>query len=168
MPVFLAQQEQQKGYLKGRRVIVFTCIARSFKLSKWPIVDLPATSGDRAATGPAAADGPVIARGVVNEVSPRPAKGADYPNYVMSVYVTKLVDEKGQVVGAGDAVVRILAMKNRQILPIAAVQTGAALKLKLLPLSVGEAQYPRVMTGVLPTADLNIKKRAYWAEVAEP
>jgi hypothetical protein len=40
MPVLMAQEDRDGGYLKGRRVVVWTCIGRSFKQSKWPIVDL--------------------------------------------------------------------------------------------------------------------------------
>jgi hypothetical protein len=167
MPVVLAQEERDNGYLKGRRVIVFTCIARSFDHTKWQVADLPPPPGAAATSARAAmpAEG-LVARGTVSEVSGRPSTKADYPDFIMSLYLTGLADERGRPIGRGDAVARVLAMKDRRLLAAAGLQVGQQVAVRLLAWDSVKTRYERTMTGTLPTTALNLQKELYWAELA--
>ena len=162
MPVELARAARGKGYLEGRRVVVWTFAGRFFAREKWPVADLPG-----AAKAAPEVHG-VVATGRVAALSPRPPEDAPYPDYVMKLYLVELVDEEGRPVGEGDGVVRVVAMKAKKILPIAAVREGDRLRVRLTSWSAVEEKYERTMTGTLDETRLELEKPHYWGEpVAE-
>lgn len=164
VPLELAKLEKDKGYLKGRRVVIWTFCTRMFVAAKWPMVDLP--TAQVAATQ--LANQAVVARGEVAAMSAAPAKDAPYPNYIMSFHVVGLTDEAGKpLAGGGDAVVRVLALKDRKALPAAEFAKGQKLRLKLVPWDTVRKQHGTIMVGTLSDAQLEVDKPLYWAETAE-
>jgi hypothetical protein len=86
----------------------------------------------------------------------------------MSIHVTKLVDDDGKQIGDGNAVLRILAMKGRQLLPAAKLCGGQEVTVRLTRWQTVKDKHAKVMTGILPTTDLNLNKPLYWAELVSP
>ena len=146
------------GHLKGRRVIVWTFNDRMLPLTAgknaWAKVDL--TEQAAALTTTAAA--PVAAARSVTvtlgEVSAPPSKEAPYAHYYLLAY------SKDQ-----DAVLHILAMHNRKILPTAALQPGDKIQVRLSPWSAVAKTHGRIQSGTLPTVQLQINKPHYLAEI---
>jgi hypothetical protein len=166
MPVLMAQEDRDGAYLKGRRVVIWTCIARSFKQSKWPIVDLVKRSETGSASGKVLVG--VTAKGTVADVSNRPHANPPYDNFLMEIYVKGLVDDKGRPVGEGDGVVRFFALRARKRLPEAEMQKGQQVTVKLSSWSFVKAQYGKIMTGTLSDVEAALDKPRYFGEMMNP
>ena len=154
---------------------------------KWPVLNLPGVDQARVNAAPlvtsvtpagvsdsagavAAASGrdngaAAMVSGVVTEISDPPSRGAPYPHFLMKFYLTRLSGADGRPVGEGDGVAHVLAMHNRNILPVARTAKGATLNLRLVPWSTVEQRYGKLQTGSLPTVQLEIDKRLYWGEL---
>ena len=152
----LAKRDRESGYLKGRRVIVYSFVARPLLDGKWPMVRIDGQSVAGAAATRAV--GRVIA------LAPRPRVDADYPDYVLKVHVADLKDEQGRPVGGGEAMVRVLAMKDRKLLPAAGLGVGDTVRFDLLPWKQLEPTWGRTMTGSLPELDVELNKSDFWGE----
>ncbi|MGD0896203.1 MAG: hypothetical protein ABR915_00120 [Thermoguttaceae bacterium] len=166
MPVAMAQLEKERGFLAGRRVVIWSFTERSFPRARdqvWPVVSLPEVAGRK----PAATVTRIEARATVAMAGLPPAKNAPYAHYIMRLYVTDLVDAGGKKIGTGDGVLRILAMRHRIILPIAKAAKGDGLAVKLTSWAEVQAKYGKIQSEALPDIDLEIDKPHYWAELPD-
>ena len=162
MPAELANREARGGFLKGRRVVVWTVRGRCLAEKGWQAVDLVGQPAP-AAAGPVL--GGVAATGRVADLSDPPPKDPPYPHYIMLLYVKELKDGKGAPIGEGDGVVRVLAMRDRRHLPIAAVKKGDTLSMRLTSWSPVKGRYEKIMAGVLADVPVATRRPEYWAEV---
>jgi hypothetical protein len=170
MPAELAAAEKRNGYLRGRRVIVWTFTERSLltRGKEWQLVNLPPPSTTSPKPEkPEAVVKDLLASGVVVESSLPPEKNANYAHYIMRFYVKDLVDANGQKVGPGDGIVRILAMRDREHLPVVNTKPGDRLKLRLTAWSQVRAQYGRIESRPIETAQLEAEKPHYWGVVVD-
>ncbi len=161
-------REAPKGYLKGRRVLVWTFTGRTFRVrerdkgEQWQPVDVPA--GRSAATDVKPVRG-VKASGTVAALSAPPQTDAPYANYIMKLHLADLVDEKGGPVGTGEGVVHVLAMRERKELPIARIEKGARLDVRLTSWDLVEERFAQIMTGMLVPVRIETDRPHYWGEV---
>jgi len=149
LPTKLAQQPK---YATNRRVLVWTFNDKMLAKAKWTKVALPAAAGRTGTPPVASVDGEVTV--TIAEVSAPPPKNAPYPNYYLLAY------SKDR-----DAVLHILAMHQRKILPAASLKPGDQIKVKLTPWSKVAKTHGRIQTGTLPTTSLQITKPHYLAEI---
>jgi hypothetical protein len=145
LPVKLAQEPK---YATNRRVLVWTFNDKMLAKAKWTKAELPA-----ATASPAAATETKTVTATITEVSAPPPKNAPYPNYYLLAY------SKDQ-----DAVLHILAMYQRKILPSATLRPGDKIEVKLSPWPA--KTHGRIQSGTLPTVELQIRKAHYLAEIA--
>jgi hypothetical protein len=153
LPVKLAGRP---GWLADRRVVVWTFNDKMLPLASgrggWVKAKLPAAEAgpaDAAATGDAK-----VVTATIAEVSAPPPKDAPYPHYYLVAYAKDV-----------DAVLHILAMRHRQILPAATLQPGDKIEVKLTPWKIVEKTHGRIQSGTLPTVELQITKPHYLAEM---
>ncbi len=165
VPVEIARAEREKGYLEGRRVLVWTFTDRGLKLREkdrpWPTAVLPSRSGD----APLVRD--VEATGTVVAASPPPPENPPYDAFARKLHLKDLTDANGKPVGTGEGVVRVLALKDRKPLPIAAVKAGDRLTLRLTSWSEVADRFDKIMSGVLEDAQLEAEADHYWGEIAK-
>lgn len=153
--------------LAGKKVVVWEFADREFSWGDWVPVQLPEPKAG-VSKHPEPDTGTnltVSVSGVVAQVSSRPEKGAVYSDYMMKLYVTGLKDDAGRKFGEGDAVIHVLGMKNREILPIASVQSGDVVRFRIRKWDEVESRYGRLKTGSLPDVLLEIEKPLYWGLV---
>jgi hypothetical protein len=173
MPVTMAQLEKERGFLKGRRVVLWTFTERSFprKELAWPVANLPGGAAQQPADAPAAQKpGPsqaVPALATIAAAGLPPAKNAPYAHYIMRFYATDLVGADGKKIGTGDAVLRILAMRHRVILSVAKAAKGEKLSVKLTPWAEVRAKYGKIQSEALTDVELEVHKPHFWAELPD-
>ena len=153
--------------LGQRRVIIATYTERALAprtgKSKWPIVDLPGAKATPEAPGQIAAG--TEATGTVASLSEPPDAKANYPFYGMTVHLTGLTDAAGKPIGDGDAMVVVLAMRDRKILPVASTKKGDKLKVRLTPWQQAKETVGRLQRGQLPDLQLELHETLYWGEL---
>ena len=162
MPVELARRARDPKFLEGRKVIVWTFCSRSFVAGKWAKVDLPGGAVARQPRLEAQA-----ARATVSDLSQRPATDADYPNFIMKLQVKDLKTPDGRAIGDGRAVLYILAMKDRTLLPAARIDKGQALTLRLTDWESVRAAWGKTHAGTLDDDTAERDWPVYWVELAE-
>jgi len=158
MPVELARRGE--AFLKGRRVIVWTVRGRCLSEGGWCTVDL---SGKRKSPQPLVTD--ATATCVVADVSAPPRRDAPYVHYVIQVQVKDLADGRKRPIGDGQGVLHILAMRDRKLLPAAAVKKGDTLAVKLTTWSALEGKYGKINTAEISDVELAAGLAHYWAEL---
>jgi hypothetical protein len=146
LPVKLAQEPT---YATNRRVLVWTFNDKMLAKARWVKAELPATTA-----APAVVAEVKTVTATITEVSAPPLKNAPYPNYYLLAYA------KDQ-----DAVLHILAMYQRKILPAATLRPGDKIEVTLTPWSKVAKTHGRIQSGRLPTVELQIKKPHYLAEI---
>jgi hypothetical protein len=159
VPVELARLERSGGYLQGRRVVVWTFVTRSLLTDSWRKATLP---------GGASSQGDDIesarATCVVEEVSPRPRTDADYPDYVMKLRAGKLTGPNAKPLAGGQAVVHVLAMKDRKLLEVAKVRVGDRLEMTVTSWSKVQDTHGRTASGSLDDPETEASLPHLWAE----
>ncbi len=159
VPVELARLERSKGYLQGRRVVVWTFVTRSLLTDTWRKATLPGGASD-----PGDDIASARAAGVVEEISPRPRTDADYPDYVMKLRVGKLTGPDAKALAGGQAVVHVLAMKDRKLLEAAKVRVGERLEMTVTSWSKVEGTHGRTASGSLDDPETEASLPHLWGE----
>jgi hypothetical protein len=153
-----------RNRLKDKSVVVWVFAARELTVGNWKIID-PILGEVRAVRAK-----PEIVTGwrevacKVEDVSNRPRKDVPYKNFIMKLFVTDMVDADGNKVDEGDGVIRVFGMRDRKILPVAQVQKGAKLSLKIRLWEDVETKYRRIKVGALSDEMLELEKELYWSE----
>ncbi len=164
----IPQHVARDRFLDQRRVVIIHYSERMIETrpdrrAAWPIVNLPGAEAAPQAAGPAGAPRvqnlPV--RGTVAQVSNPPDEDAPYPHYLMKLYVEDL-SFAGAPLGPGDGVVHVLAMHNRKVLPVASIEEGEQVSLRLTTWSQVEDRYGALNTASLPDVELELQKPLYW------
>jgi hypothetical protein len=158
MPLELAKRGPD--FLNARRVIVWTTRGRCLAEGGWCAVDL---SGKRKSPQPLVQSS--AATCVAGEVAQRPKRDAAYAHYVMQVRVKELKDARGRPIGDGEAILHVLAMKDRKLLAAAGVEKGQKLELKLTTWALVEGKYGKINTGELEDVAAAASLARYWAEM---
>ncbi len=158
MPVELARRHRERDDLEGRRVVIWTFAGRHFQRDDWRMVHLqPPRSLDEPARE-------LAARGRIAALSDRPRTDAAYPDFIMKLHVKNLVDAEGRAIGDGEAVVRIAAMRERELLPAAELEAGDGVDLALTSWSLVEDDHGQTATGSLPDPTVELAHPHFWAE----
>ncbi|MFP4354346.1 MAG: alginate O-acetyltransferase AlgX-related protein [Phycisphaerae bacterium] len=163
MPAELARRAAKGDYLQGRKVIIWTHAGRFLTIAKWQKVDLP---GQQIATdGKAPSLFQADATAVVQAVSERPSKDADYPHFVMKLLVKDVKGAEGKEIVPAQAVLRILAMQDRKFTDAATIKPGQTIRAKLTSFSAVEKQWGKIQTGQLEDRQAELAAPEYWAEL---
>ena len=151
--------------LIGKRAVIWQFATRELSQGDWKLVELrgPGRDPDGGIAPSLPVEGLPVT-GTVAAVSERPEKDASYKDFVMKLYVTDIRDGTGQPVGEGDGVVHVLSMKDRKLLPTAAVREGARVAIRLRAWRDMEEKYGSLKTGSLDDIMLEIEKELYWGE----
>lgn len=152
-----------KNRLAGKKVVIWQFSARELAIGDWKLIDLVLGDARADATSVGPAEG-VRVTATVSDVSNRPEKGAVYKDFVMKLYVTGMTTVGGDTFGDGDGVVHIFGMRARKILPIAAIQSGARVTLRVCPWEDVAKRYGTMKAGSLGDMMLEIDKTLYWGE----
>ncbi len=158
LPVELARRQRERHELEGRRVVIWTFAGRHFQRDDWRMVHLEP---------PRTLDEPIrdlAARGRIAALSDRPRTDAAYPDFIMKLHVKDLVDTEGRAIGDGEAVVRIAAMHQRELLPAAELEAGETVELMLTSWSLVEDDHGQTATGSLPDPTVELAHPHFWAE----
>ena len=152
--------------LKGKRVVIWEFAARELSMGDWKLIDLRLNRelGDAGLTQSLTGTSARVT-GTVASLSERPRNDATYKDFVMKLYITDMVGENGAVYADGDGVVHVMAMRNRKILPVAALRTGARVTMSVRRWEEVASRYESLKTGALNDIMLEIDKALYWAEV---
>ncbi|MFP4054031.1 MAG: alginate O-acetyltransferase AlgX-related protein [Phycisphaerae bacterium] len=161
VPVELASRQKRGDFLDGRRVLVWVVRGRSLVEKNWQPADLP---GKPSTARPERVRGK-RATGKVVATSAAPDKDSEYPDYVMKLQVTDLVDADGWTIRDGSAVVRVLAMKDRRIRSAAGIEPGQTVTLELTTWSAMEPVWGTTRTGGLPDVESETDLPQYWGEL---
>jgi hypothetical protein len=161
VPVELASRQKRGDFLAGRRVLVWVVRGRSLVEKNWQPADLP---GKPQQARPERVQGK-RATGKVLATSDAPDSGSEYPDYVMKLHLTELVDADGWAIRDGSAVVRVAAMKDRNILPAAKIQPGDTVTLELTTWSAMEPTWGTIRTGSLPDVKAETELPQFWGEL---
>jgi hypothetical protein len=161
------------GNLRRLRVVILSCTERTLMMGKgdnWPLVDLPiakeAVAGmEKAEAAAAAVKAGTPAVGTIESLSPPPDPKSVYPHYVMAFHVKDLKDADGKALPAPEAVVHVLAMHSRKILPVASLEKGKELRVNLTPWSEVQDTYARVHGGSLSDPTAEITNPHFWGVV---
>ncbi len=162
VPVELASRQKRTDFLAGRRVIVWTVRGRSLVEKNWRPAELarkPGKAADEAIHG-------MRAQATVEAVSPGPRPDSEYADYIMKLQVKDLRDADGWgAIREGQAVVRVLAMKDHEVLPAAAITPGQTVSLKLTSWAAMEPTWGRTHTGSLDDTQAETELPQFWAEL---
>lgn len=120
--------------LSGKKLVIWEFAARELAEGNWKLIDLP--------TGPAireTASGLLVlkpgqqlrASGVIKEISEAPSPSAPYSDHVMAFHVIGIVPSSGQRAAGNEALVYMLAMHERRLLPPANLKAGDKVQLDL-------------------------------------
>lgn len=164
LAVDLARGEDR---LAGKKVVVWQFADRELSQGDWKLIALPEGSDIRTRTTPAL-EGAVEVTGVVAAVSEAPRRDATYADFIMKFHVTKLKRADGEPFGAGDGLVHARAMRNRVILPVAALRPGARVRARIVDWTAVEDLYGALKSGSMDDDMLELEKDYYYAEVIEP
>lgn len=152
--------------LAGKRLVVWEFAARELAVGNWKLIDLKLGAGPpEIAVEPSSG---TLVTGLVVEVSDRPRTGVPYKDFLMKLHLTNMKDEQGATFGSGEGVVHVTAMRNRVVLPIAAVKAAASTTLRLSPWANVKGRYERWTTGTFDDVMMEVGKTLYWGEPAAP
>jgi alginate O-acetyltransferase complex protein AlgJ len=105
--------------------------------------------------------------GSIAAVSEGPRRDAPYADFVLKWHVRDLRDADGNAVaGLPEAVVLTLGMRQRTILPSAALRPGIRVDLAVRPWSTVEAQYGKLNAGTLDDPMVELELPLLWADSA--
>ena len=82
----------------------------------------------------------------------------------MKLYITGMVDGDGNKYASGDGVVHFFGMRNREILPVAAIQPGTKVNLRIQPWGPAMKRFGKMKQGTLDDMMLEMDKTLYWGE----
>jgi hypothetical protein len=164
LAIALARGEDR---LDGKKVVVWQFAARELSQGDWKLIALPDDSEIRARTTPAL-EGAVEITGVVAAVSEAPRRDATYADFIMKFHVTELTQADGESFGEGDGLVHVRAMRNRVILPVAALRPGARVRARIVDWAAVRDRYGALKSGSMDDDMLELEKEYYYAEVIEP
>lgn len=156
--LLLAQElAQGRDRLAGVRVVVWEFACRELAGGDWRPITLPAVAPPRAV-----ATGTVEITGTVAAASEPPRTDSDYPDFVMTLHLTGIHGDSPGL--PKDAVVRVLAMRQRQVLPIAAAGPGSSVRLRLRPWAEASADYGRLSGSALHDVELMLRPEQWFGE----
>jgi alginate O-acetyltransferase complex protein AlgJ len=150
--------------LAGKKVVVWEFAARECALGDWQVLDLPTVDVQVSDESPGADASIVEVSGRVLDVSGRPEKGAVYKNFIMKLHMGEMKRSDGSTYDDGEGVVHVMAMKNREILPIANIHKGDQLTLFIQPWDKVRAQFESMKSGLLPDEEVELLSTLYWGE----
>ncbi|MCC5829419.1 MAG: hypothetical protein JJU36_08225 [Phycisphaeraceae bacterium] len=164
LPVELARRHREGRFLEGRRVVVWTFVGRHLERGRWVKLDLP----DRPALAQVDLHRlPATGRIASMAAPPDDPRTAVYTDYVRTVHLKDLKDDAGNVLGDGQAVVRVLAMRDRRHLPPATWRADQEVKLRLSSWNRFEGRFGTVETGSLPDEQVELTLPLFWGERIE-
>lgn len=155
--------------LAGKKVVVWQFAARELSQGDWKLITLPEVTARRPRPNPdAITGGAVDVTGVVAAVSEAPRRDATYADFIMKFHVTELKRADGEPFGAGDGLVHARAMRNRVILPVAALRPGARVRARIVDWTTVEDLYGALKSGSMDDDMLELEKDYYYAEILDP
>jgi len=161
VPVELAKRQRGDKLLEGKKVVVMTFNARMFSAQVWRMADIfEDGAADTLKLEDAAATGKITA------VSEGPKTDAPYPHYISKWIVSDLKDAEGEAIGDGEAIVHVMTMQDRRLLPTTKFKAGDAVSLKLTSWSLVEDKHCTLATAVLDDLEAELNLPHVWTSHA--
>lgn len=145
--------------LRGKRFVVWSFAARDLMRGEWPLLDVsPSTAAGRRAdeVWPGGA-----ARVRILEVSSPPDVEGPYPD-ALGVVGAERLDSSGGVIGT--VLLQGWVMRDREILPFAALRPGQTLDLNLVPWERKSAEEPDLSSVQVVNDIDDYESPMYWVE----
>lgn len=157
----MLQTEQKKGRnrLAGKKVVIWEFAMRELTQGNWTPLDMTNLACEQSSsflTLPDTASLLVKATIEDRSASPHPDK-VTYADHVIALHLTDLTDEEGNPLQK-EALVYMLAMKNRQLTPAASLRTGDVITLKLESWQLHEAEEGAYNRNELDNSDLLLEE----------
>lgn len=154
-----------KDRLAGKRIVVWQFAMRELTQGDWRPLDM--TLGERldeTSFLAVAENSPIEIEGVVEDISPVPHPDeVTYADHVIAVHLTSVFDPSD---GGREkqALVYVLAMRDRQLLPAAYLQVGERVKLRLENWTLHESEEGSYNRSEIDNADLMLAD-PLWGEL---
>ena len=152
--------------LAGKKVVVWQVAVRELAVGDWrPIGLAPAPAARERAFYVPIPGKTVILKGMVRAISKRPDPGAVYADHVMTCLLVDLMSD-GEPAKPAEAVVHMLSMKARKLLPPAGLQIGRIVTVRLRPWEDVEDTFGGLRRSLLANDDALLADPC-WGEVTE-
>ncbi len=147
-------------------MVVWEFAARELAVGDWPVIPLPEPA--ITADGEAGSAHLSVA-GTVAAVSGRPEPGAAYADFVMKLHLEELSVTSGKGEPPAEAVVHVLAMRDRELVPAARIRVGQRVEFAVIPWSAADPDYHAFKAGSFEDMMLELRTDLvrYWALPAE-